>query len=345
MTDQRLLDPATDPAAPAMAGGDLVLDVRNLVVRRGDLVAVRGVDVRVRAGQRVGLVGESGAGKSLTALAIMGLLQPGWTTEGQVMHDGVDLTGISDRAFSRRRGRTLSMVFQDPLSALNPTQRVGRQITAVIRRHTGASGAEARRQALGLFTQMHLPRPEQMLRAYPHELSGGQRQRVMIAMALACYPQLIIADEPTTALDVTVQKQVLRLLDGAVEERGSALLLITHDLPVIAAMCDHVMVMYGGRVVEEGPVGDVFRSPRHPYTRGLLESQPTLDNIELEGTTRLPSIRGSVPPLYAMPTGCAFRTRCDRASSQCEVVPVLDGGTSRAACWHPELSASWAGGR
>ncbi|MBK5248174.1 MAG: ABC transporter ATP-binding protein [Actinomycetales bacterium] len=320
-----------------------VLDVRGLVVRRDDLVAVRGVDIQVRAGQRVGLVGESGAGKSLTALAVMGLLQLGWTTEGQVLHDGVDLTRISDRAFSSRRGRTLSMIFQDPLSALNPTQRVGAQITGVVRRHTEASRDDARAQALELFTQMHLPRPEQMLRAYPHELSGGQRQRVMIAMAMACYPQLIIADEPTTALDVTVQKQVLRLLDAAVQDRGSALLLITHDLSVIAAMCDHVLVMYGGRVVEEGPVREVLRSPRHPYTKGLLESQPTLDNIELEGTARLPSIRGNVPSLHDMPTGCAFRTRCDRATAQCEVVPVLEGDASRAACWHPEPALSQAG--
>jgi len=324
---------------------ELVLDVRDLVVRRDDLVAVRGVNLQVRAGQRVGVVGESGAGKSLTALAVMGLLQPGWRTEGQVLHDGVDLTKISDKAFSGRRGRTLSMVFQDPLSALNPTQRVGAQITGVLRRHTKVSREQARKAALDLLVQMRLPRPEQMLRAYPHELSGGQRQRIMIAIALACYPQLIIADEPTTALDVTVQKQVLRLLDGAVKERGSALLMITHDLPVIAAMCDHVLVMYGGRVVEEGPVGTVFRTPRHPYTKGLLESQPTLDNVELDGTNRLPSIPGSVPPLHAMPSGCAFRTRCGRADEQCATVPTLEGDGSRAACWHPEPVASTAGAR
>ncbi|MEE6282885.1 ABC transporter ATP-binding protein [Georgenia sp. MJ170] len=314
-----------------------MLDVRDLVVRQGDLTAVRGVDLRIEPGQRVGLVGESGAGKSLTALAVMGLLPTGWVTEGSIRHDGVDLTTISDRAFSDRRGRTLSMVFQDPLSALNPTRRVGAQITWVIRRHTDASRAQAREQALELFRQMNLPRPEQMLRAYPHELSGGQRQRVMIAMAVACYPQLIIADEPTTALDVTVQKQVLRLLDGAVQQRGSALLMITHDLPVIAAMCDYVLVMYGGRVVEEGPVAQVLRTPRHPYTAGLLQSQPTLDNIDIGGgTQRLPSIRGSVPPLHAMPSGCTFRTRCDRSDEQCAVVPSLEGDTSRAACWHPE---------
>jgi oligopeptide/dipeptide ABC transporter ATP-binding protein len=315
--------------------GDPVLEVRDLRVFRGGLAAVRGVSLTVRAGQRVGLVGESGAGKSLTALAVMGLLPPGWRTSGSVMHDGVDLTTESDRALSRRRGRTLSMVFQDPLTALNPTKRVGAQITWVIRRHTGASPEQARAQALDLMTQMRLPRPESLMRSYPHTLSGGQRQRIMIAMALACYPRLIIADEPTTALDVTVQKQVLELLDGAVSQRGSALLMITHDLPVIAAMCDTVAVMYGGRIVETGPVDQVFRSPRHHYTRGLLESQPTMDNIALDGSSRLPSIPGMVPPLSEMPSGCAFRPRCAAATDRCGQMPELDDGSPRVACWHP----------
>lgn len=313
-----------------------VLDVRDLVVRKENLRAVRGVDLRIDPGQRVGLVGESGAGKSLTALAIMGLQPQGWETDGQVRHNGVDLTKLSDREFSSHRGRTLSMVFQDPLSSLNPTKRVGEQIMAVIQRHTSVSAQEAHAQALDPMIQMKLPRPERLMRAFPHQLSGGQRQRIMIAMALACYPDLIIADEPTTALDTTVQKKVLQLFDGAVQERGSALLLITHDLPVIAAMCDYVAVMYGGRVVETGPVTEVFRRPRHPYTRGLLESQPSMDNIEVGGDGRLPSIGGSVPPLNAMPEGCAFRPRCGRASEQCEVVPQLKGAISQAACWHPE---------
>jgi peptide/nickel transport system ATP-binding protein len=312
-----------------------VLQVDDLHVRSGDLVAVRGVSFTLRPGQRMGLVGESGAGKSLTALAVMGLLPAGWRTTGTVRHDGVELTSLSDRAFSRRRGRTLSMVFQDPLTALNPTRRVGQQITSVIRRHTGADAAGAREQALELMRQMHLPRAESMLRSYPHQLSGGQRQRIMIAMALACYPQLIIADEPTTALDVTVQKQVLRLLSNAVAERGCALLMITHALPVIAAMCDTVAVMYGGRIVEAGPVAEVFTRPRHHYTKGLLESQPTMDNIALDGTSRLPSIPGMVPALQDMPSGCGFRTRCPAATERCREVPRLDGGESGVACWHP----------
>lgn len=313
-----------------------VVEVRDLRVRAGDLTAVRGISFVIPPGGRMGLVGESGSGKTLTALAMMGLLPVGLKAQGAVLHDGVDMTKLSDTELSRRRGRTISMVFQDPLSALNPVRRVGPQIASVIRRHTDANAGQARAQAVDLITQMNLPRPDYIMRAYPHELSGGQRQRIMIAMALACYPQLIIADEPTTALDVTVQKQVLRLLNGAVSERGCALLMITHDLPVIAAMCDTVAVMYAGRIVEIGPVADVFTAPRHPYTRGLLDSQPTMDNIAIDGTSRLPSIPGMVPPLHRLPTGCAFHPRCTHATAQCaEQAPALSGDGRRAACWHP----------
>ncbi|WP_374625807.1 ABC transporter ATP-binding protein [Devosia sp.] len=312
------------------------LEVRDLVVTNGEVTAVRGVSFTIPAGGRMGLVGESGSGKSMTALALMGLLPMGWGARGNVLHDGVDLVQQTDRALSSRRGRTLSMVFQDPLSSLNPVRRVGEQIAWVIRRHTGADRREAERQTLDLVRQMKLPRPEQIVRAYPHEISGGQRQRIMIAMALACYPQLIIADEPTTALDVTVQKQVLRLLNAAVRERNSALLMITHDLPVIAAMCDTVAVMYAGRIVETGPVGEVFRTPRHHYTRGLLESQPTMDNIALDGSSRLVSIPGMVPPLHSLPTGCAFHPRCPAATDTCRAaMPELAGAGRSAACWHP----------
>jgi len=317
-----------------MAGN--ALDVSNLVVRSSDLTAVRGISFTLPSGGRMGLVGESGSGKTLTALALMGLLPMGWHAEGKVLHDGVDLVTQSDKAMSHRRGRTLSMVFQDPLSALDPVRRVGAQISAVIRRHTAADRREAERQTLDLVEKMNLPRPGQIVRAYPHELSGGQRQRIMIAMALACYPQLIIADEPTTALDVTVQKQVLRLLNGAVRERGCALLMITHDLPIIAAMCDMVAVMYAGRIVEMGPVAEVFRNPRHHYTRGLLDSQPTMDNIALDGSSRLTSIPGMVPPLQNLPAGCAFHPRCPAATDQCRArMPELEGDGRKAACWHP----------
>ncbi|MFI5409365.1 ABC transporter ATP-binding protein [Kaistia sp. UC242_56] len=312
------------------------IEVRNLVVHNTALTAVRGLDFTLPAGRRMGLVGESGSGKTLTALALMGLLPMGWQANGSVRHDGVDLITQSDGALSSRRGRTISMVFQDPLSSLDPVRRIGQQVSSVIRRHTKAGKTEAEQQTLELFRQMALPRPEQLMRAYPHEISGGQRQRIMIAMALACYPQLIIADEPTTALDVTVQKQVLRLLNTAVQERGSALIMITHDLPIIAAMCDTVAVMYAGRIVEMGPVAEVFRNPRHHYTKGLLDSQPTMDNIALDGSSRLASIPGMVPPLHSLPAGCAFHPRCAAATEKCMTqVPNLDDGARRAACWHP----------
>lgn len=312
------------------------IEVKDLVVSNGDVTAVRGVSFTIPHGGRMGLVGESGSGKSMTALALMGLLPMGWSTHGNILHDGVDLVTQSDKALSSRRGRTLSMVFQDPLSSLNPVRRVGEQISSVIRRHTGADKRTAEAQTIELIKQMNLPRPEQLVRAYPHEISGGQRQRIMIAMALACYPQLIIADEPTTALDVTVQKQVLRLLNGAVRDRGSALLMITHDLPIIAAMCDTVAVMYAGRIVEIGPVQEVFRNPRHHYTRGLLDSQPTMDNIALDGSSRLVSIPGMVPPLHSLPPGCAFNPRCPAATDKCrEKMPELGTRGFNAACWHP----------
>ncbi len=311
------------------------IEARDLVVRSENLVAVRGVSFAVPAGGRMGLVGESGSGKTLTALGLVGLLPAGWRATGSVLHDGVDLLTQPDRTLARRRGRTISMVFQDPLSALDPVRRVGAQVARVVRRHTDASKAAAGRQVIDLFRTMKLPRPEQLARAYPHELSGGQRQRIMIAMALACYPQLIIADEPTTALDVTVQKEVLRLLLAAVRDRGCALLMITHDLPVIAAMCETVAVMYAGRIVEMGPVREVFSSPCHHYTRGLLDSQPTMDNIALDGSSRLVSIPGLVPPLDRLPGGCAFHPRCAAATETCATsVPDFTGDWP-VACWHP----------
>ena len=319
------------------------LEVTDLVVHNTVLTAVRGIDFTLPAGGRMGLVGESGSGKTLTALSLMGLLPMGWQANGSIRHDGVDLVTQSDKALSSRRARTLSMVFQDPLSSLDPVRRIGFQVSSVIRRHTKPSKQEAEAQTLELFRQMSLPRPEQLMRAYPHEISGGQRQRVMIAMALACYPQLIIADEPTTALDVTVQKQVLRILNKAVQERGCALMMITHDLPIIAAMCDTVAVMYAGRIVEMGPVAEVFRSPRHPYTKGLLDSQPTMDNIALDGSSRLASIAGMVPPLHSLPRGCAFHPRCGAATERCRTeVPQLEKGTRRAACWHPIAATAGA---
>lgn len=312
------------------------IEVRDLDVGYDELSAVRGLNFTVPAGARIGLVGESGSGKTLTALALMGLLPVGWTAHGEVMHDGVNLLQLSDGAFSARRGRTISMIFQDPMTSLNPVRRVGDQIADIIVRHARVNRKTAMAQTIDLMAQMNLPRPDQLARSYPHQISGGQKQRIMIAMALACYPQLIIADEPTTALDVTVQKQVLSLLSAATRERDSALLMITHDLPIIAAMCETVAVMYAGRIVEYGPVQSVFRHPRHHYTRGLLDSQPTMDNIALDGSARLNSIPGMVPPLSRLPGGCAFHPRCGAASDTCRTaLPVLDKGQTGAACWHP----------
>lgn len=311
------------------------LEIRDLRVTYGALEAIRGIDLVVPAGGRVGIVGESGAGKSVTALAVMGLLADGWTATGSIRHNGVDLLGLRDRELSRLRGRSLSMVFQDPLSSLNPTRRIGSQITTVIRRHTGVDRKTAEATALELLTTLRLPRPKSILRSYPHQLSGGQRQRIMIAIALSCHPKLIIADEPTTALDVTVQKEVLRLLDLAVTQRGSALLMITHDLPVIAALCEQVAVMYAGRIVEAGPVSQVFVAPNHPYTAALLRAQPTMDNIALDGTSRLAAIPGSMPGVGQYPTGCAFRTRCLRATDECRQQPARSGAEHMVECWHP----------
>lgn len=319
----------------AQTAAEPVLEINGLRVAAGSLEAVRGIDLTVPAGGRTGIVGESGAGKSLTALAVMGLLPDGWLATGTVRHGGTDLLALSDRRLSRIRGRTLSMVFQDPLSSLNPIRRVGSSIASVIRRHTSMNRRLARNRTLELLRLLQLSRPESIFSSYPHQLSGGQRQRVMIAMALACNPKLIIADEPTTALDVTVQKEVLRLLNSAVAERGCALLMISHDLPVVAALCDEVVVMYAGRIVEAGPADEVFTKPRHPYTAALLRAQPTMDNIDLDGTARLAAIPGAMPPVGSFPTGCAFRSRCSRATDVCLQLPPVDGEGHTSECWHP----------
>lgn len=311
------------------------LTVRNLTVSNHGLTAVRGVSLDIPMGHRLGIVGESGAGKSLTAFGIMGLLPAGWSATGEVIHRGDNLLEMTDGELSRVRGRTISMVFQDPLTSLNPVRRIGSQVEAVIRRHIpGISAAEAAERVKQTFEQMQLPRVDTLVRAYPHELSGGQRQRVMMAMALVCAPDLIIADEPTTALDSTVQKQVLQLIDTSLRERDCSLLLITHNLPIVAAMCDSVAVMYGGRIVEHGPVSEVFTTPRHPYTRGLLDSQPTMDNI-VDRSSRLPSIPGMVPPIQELPSGCGFRDRCSRATDACLTTPELVGDRHEFACWNP----------
>jgi peptide/nickel transport system ATP-binding protein len=302
-----------------------VLSVERLSVRTGDLDLVREVSFSLAPGERVGLIGESGSGKSLTALALMGLLPDGLTATGTARLGGTDLVGVPERRLKGLRGRTVSMVFQEPMTALNPLMRVGAQVAEAMTLH-GRSRAVARDRALALLERVRLPQPAELARAYPHQLSGGQRQRVMLAIALANDPELLICDEPTTALDVTVQKQMLELI----AEVAPALLFITHDLAVVAQMCERVLVMYGGRVVESGPMREVFTRPRHRYTEGLLAAS----RLTPRGT-RLPTIAGSVPSAGEFPDGCVFRNRCPHSTPACEAEPELTGGPHGYACWHP----------
>jgi oligopeptide/dipeptide ABC transporter ATP-binding protein len=320
--------------APRQAGE--VLRVDGLDVGTADLRLVSDVSFALSAGERVGLIGESGSGKSLTALAMMGLLSEGVRAAGSVRLAGVDrdLIGMPEPRLAAVRGAAMTMVFQEPMSALNPSMRVGDQVAEVMLLHgTQPDRRTARAAAVKLLESVHLPEPERLARAYPHQLSGGQRQRVMIAIALANGPSVLLADEPTTALDVTVQAQVLDLILTGVAERGAALLFITHDLAVVATVCERVMVMYGGRIVESGPVKEVFTQPRHPYTQGLLAAS---DLADLDGDGRLRTIPGSVPAAGRFPDGCVFRTRCTHAADDCTVLPdwiERDGGGY--ACWHP----------
>ncbi|NMI01597.1 ABC transporter ATP-binding protein [Pseudonocardia acidicola] len=298
-----------------------LLEVRDLSVaftRRGepDAVAVDGISFDVAPGEVVGLVGESGCGKSVTSLAIMRLLpERGNRVTGEVRLDGTDLLTLSAAAMRGRRGRDLSMVFQDPLSSLNPVVPIGVQVTEVLRRHRGMRKEPARREAAELLDRVGISDARRRLDSYPHQMSGGMRQRALIAIALACRPRLLIADEPTTALDVTIQAQILGLLAELVAETGTALIMITHDLGVVAGLCDTVNVLYGGRIVERAQRHRLFATPRHPYTHGLLRSIPRLDSPPGE---ELPAIRGSVNDNLPWADACAFAPRCPRAVETCE---------------------------
>jgi peptide/nickel transport system ATP-binding protein len=307
-----------------------VLEVDSLRVRVGALEVVHGISFTLEAGQRTGLIGESGSGKTLTALAVMGLLPDGLSASGSVLYRGRNLLGVSEGELCRLRGDRLSMVFQEPLTALNPVQKIGDQVAEPLRLHRGMDGRQARTAAREALQKVRMPDAADKMQQYPHQLSGGQRQRAMIAMATACSPELLIADEPTTALDVTVQAQILQLLVELVESEGASLLLITHDLPVVANVCQQVLVLYGGYIVESGAVDAVFWQPRHPYTRALLDAIPPLDD-ELP-SRKLPAIAGSVPGIGEFPPGCPFRNRCPRADSACVVMPPLE---DNVACWHP----------
>jgi peptide/nickel transport system ATP-binding protein len=311
-----------------------ILLVQDLHVRVGAVEAVRGVTFALPPGERTGLIGESGSGKTLTALAIMGLLPDGLTASGKVTFAGHDLLAMPERELCKLRGNRLAMIFQEPMTALNPVMRIGDQVAEPLRLHRRASKAQAHAAALASLERVRLPSPHANMRAYPHQLSGGQRQRAMIAMAMACSPDLILADEPTTALDVTVQAQILALLGDVIEEQGASLLLITHDLPVVANVCQRVLVLYGGYIVETGTVDEVFDAPRHPYTRALLDAIPALD--EDLPTRKLATIPGSVPALGAFPPGCPFRNRCPRADGVCAQMPPLASQDEHlVACWHP----------
>jgi peptide/nickel transport system ATP-binding protein len=298
---------------------DPLLSVEGLRVAFGppgrEQVAVDGVGFTLAPGEVIGIVGESGSGKSLTALSILKLIPnpPGRIAAGRIMFRGQDLVPLGERAMNAIRGRDIAMIFQEPMTALNPVFTIGEQITETLRVHEGIDRRTARTRAQELLTRVGISNPAQRLDQYPYELSGGMRQRVMIGMALACKPQLLIADEPTTALDVTIQAQILALLRDLQRELGMAVVLITHDLGVIAQVVDRVAVMYAGRIVEEGPVASVFERPSHPYTRLLLESIPSLDHEQ----ERLPSIPGMVPALSQLPPGCRFHPRCPLARPAC----------------------------
>jgi len=312
-----------------------VNDLRvTLPTSRGPADALRGVSFALERGAAVGLIGESGCGKSMTALALMGLLPDGAQVSGSIRLAGRELVGLDDTALCTLRGSRLGMVFQEPMTALNPLHTIGRQIAEPLRLHKGLSSAEARAEALRLLEGVRLPAAAKRLDAYPHQLSGGQRQRVVLAIALACGPDLLIADEPTTALDVTIQAEILALIAELVRESGMALLLISHDLGVMARTVERLLVMYGGSVVESGPTGEVFHHLAHPYTRGLFGARPRIGAPRIDGRRpRLATIRGRVPELADMPAGCPFADRCDWAIDACRAAPPapFDVGPEHAA--------------
>jgi peptide/nickel transport system ATP-binding protein len=307
--------PAAAPAPALLAVSDLHV---TLNTPRGPADALRGIGFELRRGETLGLIGESGCGKSMTALALMGLLPEGARVSGSIRLDGRELVGLPDDDWCALRGDRMAMVFQEPMTALNPLHTIGRQIGESLRVHKGLDGAAARAEALRLLERVQLPQAARRLDAYPHQLSGGQRQRVVIAIALACGPDLLIADEPTTALDVTIQREVLDLIGQLVAEDGMALLLISHDLGVMAETVQRMLVMYGGSVVESGPTDAVFARLAHPYTRGLFAARPRLG---LPRGTRLPTIPGRVPDLADLPPGCPFSDRCPWVIDDCRRAP------------------------
>jgi oligopeptide/dipeptide ABC transporter ATP-binding protein len=313
-----------------------VLEIRDLTVTfatpLGPLSAVRGIDLDVHAGEMLAVVGESGSGKSVSFLAAMGLLPKTATVTGSVVLDGRQLVGASSKELRAVRGQLMSMIFQDPLSALNPVHRVGDQIAEMLQSHQKLSDKAAKARSVDLLEIVGIPQPGDRALQYPHEFSGGMRQRVVIAIAIANSPKVLIADEPTTALDVTVQAQILEVIQKVQKQFGTAVVLITHDLGVVARVCERVNVMYAGRVVERAEIGNIFDAPTHPYTRGLLASLPQV------GVDRLSPIAGFPPNMLRPPAGCAFRARCPHAIAKCEenLPPLRQIGTSHSACIRAE---------
>jgi len=324
-------------SAPLLVVEDLHVEFPD---ETGMVHALRGVSLTLDRGEVLGLVGETGCGKSVTGLSILGLVpQPGRIKSGRILLDGQDLTALDEGDLRKLRGRNIGMIFQDPVTSLNPVFTNGRQVLNVIERHLHLGRAAARQRALELFVSVGLPDPEAILEGYPHQLSGGMQQRVMIAMALAAGPELIIADEPTTAVDVTIQAQILDLLLKLQRERGIAILLITHNLGVVAETCHRVAVLYAGRVVEESPVGEFFKEPRHPYSQGLLHSLPRLN----QAADWLTPIPGNVPSGHEDLPGCAFAARCEYATDRCwqNQPPMYAAGAARrVACFLAE-EAGW----
>jgi peptide/nickel transport system ATP-binding protein len=313
-----------------------LLQIRGLhvefVTRHGVLKALDGIDLSIGAGEVLGVVGESGAGKSLTGAAVIGLLEPpGRIAAGEILLNGRRIDNLDEAALRRVRGREIGAIFQDPLTALNPLYTVGRQLVETIQTHLGLARTAARERAIALLEATGIPAARERIEHYPHQFSGGMRQRVVIALALAAEPKLLIADEPTTALDVSIQAQIIALLKRICREQGTAVMLITHDMGVIAETADRVAVMYAGRLAEVGPVAEIIHRPRHPYTVGLMGSIPSI----CARPERLAQIDGAMPRLDAIPGGCAFNPRCPRRFGPCTTQrpELMDAGPSRAACW------------
>lgn len=321
-----------------MISDEVILEVDNLHVQfstfGGSVHAVRGVSFTLRKGETLAIVGESGCGKSVTSNAIMGLIPqpPGRISEGRVMFKNQELTKMTKKQMRKVQGVDISMIFQDPMTALNPTLTIGEQLTEGVRTHTNASKSEAKEKALDMLRLVGIPNPQERLKQYPHQFSGGMRQRIVIAIALICEPELLIADEPTTALDVTIQAQILELFEEIQLKTGVSIVLITHDLGVVAKIADRIAVMYAGKIIELGTKREIFYTPQHPYTQGLLKSVPRLDLLEEE----LQPIEGTPPDLFSPPKGCPFTARCPFAMEVCEHIhptTTVKSSSHRVDCW------------